>query len=109
MMGSMLSFWQRLRASPGVKSAMRKYRREHPRCEWDNCSAYCDVHHIIPVHVAPHLAADVNNMITLGARRCHLAVGHAGDWQRRWVPNVRTLCGTADIAKATKPENGSQA
>jgi hypothetical protein len=64
------------------------------------------VHHIIPVHVRPDLAADPDNLITLGASRCHLVIGHAGNWGKRYVRNVRELCMQATIErKRTEAED----
>jgi hypothetical protein len=52
------------------------------------------------------MAADPDNLITLGASRCHLVVGHAGNWRERYVRNVRELCGTATIErKRTEAED----
>jgi hypothetical protein len=93
----------RLRSTAEVKKAMEKYREANPRCEWDGCSTDCHVHHIIPVHVRPDLSGDINNMITLGASRCHLVVGHAGNWGNRHVENVRELCHQAQINRHLPP------
>jgi hypothetical protein len=83
--------WKRARYSPATKKAMAEYRKQHPRCEWDGCSEKVDVHHIVPVHVDPTLAADPENLISLGSARCHLCAGHGGDYQQ-WIDNVRLLC-----------------
>jgi predicted nuclease of restriction endonuclease-like RecB superfamily len=85
---------------------MEAYRKLHPRCEWDGCSESVHVHHIVPVHVRPDLAAHPDNLITLGASRCHLVVGHAGNWRDRYVRNVRELCINATIErKRTEDED----
>jgi hypothetical protein len=78
---------------------MDEYRRKNPKCEWDGCSDSVHVHHIIPVHVRPDLAAHPDNLITLGASRCHLVIGHAGNWRERYVRNVRELCMQATIER----------
>ena len=40
-----------------------------------------EVHHIIPFHVAPDLELNPSNLMAL-CRRCHLFVGHLGNWRR---------------------------
>lgn len=71
-----------------VRNAMRIQEVTQPMC------AACGrpgvtAHHIIPVHIAPANAAELDNLISL-CPRCHLVHGHAGDW-RKWVPNVREV------------------
>jgi len=45
------------------------------------CTSHLHIHHIIPVSVAPHLAADWTNMCVL-CRKHHYHVGHLGkNWQ----------------------------
>jgi hypothetical protein len=97
--GRFCAWLARIRSTKPVKDAMEAYRRQHPRCEWDGCSDSVHVHHIIPVHVRPDLAAHPDNLITLGASRCHLVIGHAGNWRERYVRNVRELCGNANIER----------
>jgi hypothetical protein len=104
--GRFSAWLTRIRSARPVKDAMEAYRRQHPRCEWDGCSEDCHVHHIVPVHVRPDLAANPDNLITLGASRCHLVIGHAGNWGTRYVRNVRELCGNANIErKRTETED----
>jgi ribosomal protein L37AE/L43A len=104
--GRFCAWLARIRSSKQVKAAMDEYRRQHPRCEWDGCSDNCHVHHIVPVNVRPDLAANPENLITLGASRCHLVVGHAGNWGERYVRNVRELCMQATIErKRTEAED----
>lgn len=84
------AWYTRQRHSPAVKKAMEQYREANPICEW--CGGWpVHVHHIEPVQVAPDQAGDVNNMISLCADRCHLVLGHANNWGRRYVPNVRQI------------------
>jgi hypothetical protein len=89
----------RIRSNRQVKDAMEAYRKLHQRCEWDGCSGSVHVHHIVPVHIRPDLAANPDNLITLGASRCHLVIGHAGSWGTRYVRNVRELCIQANIER----------
>jgi hypothetical protein len=77
--------------------AMRLYAKEHPVCELTGMMPV-EVHHIEPIEAAPEKAADPTNFISLGARKIHLVVGHAGNW--KWhVENVREICGMARISK----------
>ena len=75
---------------------MNVYAEAHPICEFDGKTVKTHVHHIIPISEAPELAADKSNMISLGAKRTHLAVGHANNYKHH-VENVRELCETARI------------
>jgi hypothetical protein len=97
--GRFSAWLARIRSTKQVKAAMDEYRRQHPKCEWDGCSESVHVHHIVPVHVRPDLAAHPDNLITLGASRCHLVIGHAGNWGERYVRNVRELCINATIER----------
>ena len=81
-----------IRGQPEVIRAMNEYRKAHPICEWDNCNDSIEVHHIIPISVRPDLAADTNNMISLGCKRCHLCVGHAGNTAYYYVSNIKEIC-----------------
>lgn len=84
------AWYTRQRHSPAVKKAMEQYREQQPICEW--CGGWpVHVHHIEPVQVAPDQAGDPDNMISLCADRCHLVLGHANNWGRRYVPNVRQI------------------
>lgn len=75
-----------------MRRAIREYRREHPTCEMTGTDKKCQVHHIIPIWKAPHLAADKDNLITLSAgSHIHLIYGHAGNFQRRYVANIREI------------------
>lgn len=93
---------KRIRYSKDVKAAMDVYRKMHPYCEWDFCSNNVHVHHIIPVHIDPSLAADPSNMVSLGAKRCHLAIGHAGNWRTRYVRNVLEVISNRKITFTIK-------
>ena len=81
-----------IRNRPEVIKAMGEYRKAHPVCEWDNCNDSIQVHHIIPISVRPDLAANTNNMISLGCKRCHLCLGHAGNTAYYYVANIKEIC-----------------
>lgn len=73
---------------PAVRAA---HLRREPTCRACGGSNDVEVHHVVPVHVAPSLELVESNLLTLcesPLRRCHLEVGHLKDW-RRWNPDVR--------------------
>jgi len=84
--------WTRLKNSMlhlptewAVQKAKRKHRKAHPECSVCRTKKSingnkCDVHHLIPVHVAPLLACEPSNLITI-CRRHHFWVGHMGNWK----------------------------
>jgi hypothetical protein len=90
-----------IRNRADVRKAMTEYRQAHPRCEWDNCSDQIEVHHIKPISVYPELASDTNNMISLGAKRCHLVVGHGNNYGKYYIENIREICRLRIIAECT--------
>ena len=74
---------------------MKKYRKEHPRCAWCGRNRRVQIHHIVPVSVIPNMADDYDNLITLCAKRCHITLGHSGNYGRRYVRNVKKIWETA--------------
>ena len=87
-----------------TRKAMKEYAKAHPVCEWDGRTTPIEVHHIVPIAANPDLAADPKNMISLGARRNHLVIGHAGNWKQS-VRNVREICSGSVIVKSDVEEN----
>lgn len=81
-----------IRRLPDVRKALHQYRVANPRCEWDNCSNDIEVHHIKPVAIYPELASNTNNMISLGAKRCHLVIGHANNYALFYLENIKEIC-----------------
>jgi len=69
-----------------VTKAKNLHRREHPACAACECERdpvtgkKNDVHHKVPVHVAPDQATTPANFITL-CRHCHFVWGHAKNWK----------------------------
>lgn len=70
------------RAYCAMQRAKKAYRKLHPVCEvtgWPKA----EVHHKKSVHLAPALAADPGNFITLGVGvDLHLLVGHCGNFKQ---------------------------
>jgi cytochrome c553 len=50
-------------------------------CAWCDGTNSLEVHHVYPQHLWPERARDTNNMVCL-CRRCHLALGHRGNFKR---------------------------
>jgi len=78
-----------------VRRAMREFAAlpENRQCAWCGRAGKLDVHHIVPVSVAPGRADDPWNMIMLCRKpACHQIIGHNGDFSRRFVLNVREIC-----------------
>ena len=80
-----------------TRKAMNEYRKDFPTC------AYCGrnpihVHHKIPIKFAPNLAASPGNFISLCGKRCHITIGHAGNW-KTYVENVEDICVKTRIIK----------
>lgn len=71
---------------------MKNHRKKHPYCEYCQRSEKVDVHHIISVKEAPHMADDPDNLMTLCRKpACHHIIGHNGNWQTS-NPNAVEIC-----------------
>ena len=71
---------------------MAEYLAINKSCEWcGREKTRKHVHHLLPVSKFPDKAADKNNLMTLCAKRCHLSIGHAGNW-KTYVEPARSLC-----------------
>ena len=79
--------------------AMRAYRKASPLCEWCGRARRLQVHHFQPVSVAPELADDPTNFMTMCGSKCHLIVAHNGDFRSRYVPNLALLCAEQEVIK----------
>jgi 5-methylcytosine-specific restriction protein A len=73
---------------PAVRA---RYLRMHPTCAACGRADHLQVHHIIPFHIDREKELVPTNLITLCETwtdsRCHLEVGHLGDWHQ-WNPQV---------------------
>jgi len=76
---------------------MLEYRALHDRCEYSGKTKNLQVHHIVPVSVAPGLAHVQANMMVL-ERSSHLHVAHAGNWTS-YVQNMREVTRVARIQR----------
>lgn len=87
-----------------VQKAMDTFRKANTFCAWCGRTEKLEVHHIQPVSVAPHLAADESNMIMLCRKpACHQVIGHDGDFGGSYVDNVRQICEGKTIVKIVIP------
>ena len=66
--------WQR-RRQDWLRLKARHLKKE-PCCQACGRRGELDVHHIVPVHIAPALELCEANLITLCASPCHLVFGH---------------------------------
>ena len=64
-----------------VRKAMKEYHADHPECEYCRRNEKVQTHHIVPVSVSPSEADDKKNMMSLCAKRCHLTLGHMGNFK----------------------------
>jgi hypothetical protein len=89
------------RQTTEYRHAMAAYRAAHPACEWCLRPGGIEVHHVLPVHVDPDRAADTNNMVAL-CERCHLVVGHAGNFASCWVPNLKEVVKLHEVRRESR-------
>lgn len=82
-----------------IAAAKARHRRLHPECALTGLSPRFflgrsnDVHHIVPVHVAPDRACDPDNLITL-CRAAHLLVAHPlgyASWNENLMEDLKTM------------------
>lgn len=75
--------------SPHWAAYRRAWLADHPICAACGHALHVEVHHKLPVHLAPALELDPTNFITLceSESQCHLRVGHNGNWLD-FNPNV---------------------
>ena len=97
-----------------VSKAKREYRKTHQCCEM--CSSKrdlvsgrkCDVHHRVPVHIAPELATHQSNLITF-CRTHHFWIGHGGSWKtynaNLW-PTITMVLGAYQESLKLRDKNG---
>jgi len=64
---------------PAVRRAA--IARDGGKCLACGRRRWLQVHHRVPVHVAPERELDMGNLLTL-CSRCHLLLGHLNNWRR---------------------------
>lgn len=95
----------RLARSPGWRKVRREHLKEFPDCIGCGGRKKLEVHHVVPVSVAPDLELARDNLRTLCESKryglnCHLVLGHNGDYSdmnpdvdmdaKRWFLKIRT-------------------
>jgi len=87
-----------IRSLPAVRKAMREFDKEYPACAWCGREGDTDIHHIMPVSIAPHLAADKTNFIPLcRQKKCHFVVGHYSNW-KDFNARVADVCACGTVS-----------
>lgn len=66
-----------------------EYLKRHPKCAACGTNEKLQVHHRKPFHLYPDLELDAGNLLTLceSKNKCHLKIGHLGNW-KKWNPQV---------------------
>lgn len=80
---------KRLERSKDWSKVRRKHLRLHPYCESCGKRGGNHVHHNIPFAVAPSRELVPGNLTTM-CPRCHLLIGHGGNWQT-YIPGAVRL------------------
>lgn len=79
-----------LSRSPQWYKVRTEFIKTNNKCVACGMTTNLEVHHMVPVHVAPSLELDPNNLITLCENKsiaCHFVIGHSFDW-KAYNPNV---------------------
>lgn len=63
----------------------KRWLADHPVCAACGRRKNVVPHHLLPVHLFPHLELSEENLISLcetgpGSTNCHCLIGHCGDW-----------------------------
>lgn len=77
--------------SPDWKKIRKQHLLLQPFCQACGKINDLEVHHIVPVHVDPAKELDLNNLITLCSKQCHLTFGHLMDY-KSWNKDVVNDC-----------------
>jgi len=75
--------------SPRWETVRTKFLKTNPTCAACGGNSKLQVHHKQPFHLFPAAELDPSNLITLCEEqtKCHLAIGHLGNW-RSFNPQV---------------------
>ena len=77
--------------SPKWSDIRKEHIKNQPFCQACGRSDNLEVHHIEPYHVDPSKELDLNNLITLCSKGCHLMFGHLMDY-KSWNSDVVKDC-----------------
>ena len=81
-----------------TRKAMALFSGENTECNWCGRTKKLHCHHKIPISIRPDLAADPQNFMMLCGKRCHIQVGHGGNY-RDYTENIQALCNTVNIIR----------
>lgn len=79
-----------------------QYLQKCPNCAACGRKSKVEVHHKIPVHMAPELELDMDNLITLCDDPCHFVFGHLFNY-RSYNKNVEEDCAVYLNKVKTRP------
>ena len=85
---------------------MRKHKKSNPTCAFCGKGKGLHTHHIESIQFAPERAADPTNFLSLCGKRCHITIGHGGNY-KQYVHNVQKICESVIIVKPIKQGCGS--
>jgi hypothetical protein len=85
-----------------TRKRMNEHRKEHPNCKYCGRSPI-HVHHIITVKECIRLGRidlvwDKDNFLSLCGKRCHIAIGHGGNY-KHVVVNAVEICDNVIIKR----------
>ena len=69
----------------------KEHLKNNPQCAACGTTKDLEVHHIIPVHIDLNKELDVDNLITLCSKQCHLLFGHLLNF-KSWNKDVIKDC-----------------
>lgn len=77
--------------SPDWSKVRNEYLKNNKRCAACGTNTGLEVHHIKPVHLFPEKELDIDNLVTLCSKKCHLLFGHLMNF-KSWNPEVIEDC-----------------
>lgn len=81
-----------------VRRNMAEFRELNPTCAFCGRTKNIHIHHIVPIWANPLLAWITTNFISL-CSKCHLYIGHNGDYGSRYCMNVDLICNDNQVVK----------
>jgi hypothetical protein len=82
---------------------MRAFREANPLCSWSG-KPVKEVHHILPVSVAPELAAEPGNMLGMADRSEHYVLGHNNRSWQSFNRGLLAVLGAQEAIQTLPPE-----
>lgn len=92
--------------SPLWRKVRSQIIKECGQCSACGTTSGLEVHHIVPVHINPSLELDMENLIVLCSRSCHLLIGHLMDY-KSWNTNVVEDAKKLNTKIKTRPYRGN--